>query len=137
MPLLIEDRLRELGVKRPEKAAPLPLGFLISRDLLSKPYGLAEGTVLVGRLEELYELVAGLPMADEALKELWGTEVKFVLRPLMSGDYLFLHEDSWRLLRDYGAVVPERFVFKVVILRAIKDGEEVEIYPRRIVRAWR
>ena len=135
MPLLIEGRLEELGAKMPEGAGDLPLGFRIPGEVLSKPYGLREGDILVGRLLEVYELRHGLPRSDEALKELWSSEVKFVLRPLLSGDYLFLHRDTWHLLRDYGVAVPGRYALKVMLVKAIRSrtGEEVEIYPRRTV----
>ena len=137
MPLLVETRLEELGVKPPEKAADLPLGFIIPGDLLSRPYGLREGDELIGRFIEVYELVNGFPMADEALRGLWGTEAKFVVKPLLSGDYIFLHRDTWPILRDYGVVVPGRYVLKVEITMAVKvrTGEEIKIYPRRTVRA--
>ena len=136
MPLLIEARLEELGVRKPEKAAPTSLGFLAPPYVLSKPYSLAEGDELIGRIVELYELREGLPYVDEALKELWGADVRLVLRPLLSGDYLFLSEETWEMLRDYGVVVPGRYVFKLEIYKAVREtGEEVEIYPRRAMRA--
>jgi len=135
MPLLVEGRLEELGVKMPEGAGDLPLGFRIPGEVLSKPYGLSEGDILVGRLLEVYELRHGLSRSDEALKELWNSEVKLVLRPLLSGDYLFLHRDTWLLLRDYGVAVPGRYALKVMLIKAIRSrtGEEVEVYPRRTV----
>ncbi len=135
MPLLIEARLEELGVRRPEGAASISLGFIITPRVLSRPYSLTEGDELVGRIVELYELREGLPSSDEALKELWGTEIRLVLKPLLSGDYLFLSETTWKILRDYGVVVPGNYVFRLEIHKAIrKSGKEVEIYPKRVVK---
>jgi len=59
MPLLVEGRLEELGVRIPGGVDDLPLGFRIPGEVLSKPYGLREGDILVGRLLEVYELRHG------------------------------------------------------------------------------
>jgi len=62
LPLLIEARLEELGVKKLEKAAPIPLGFTVSPYSPSKPCSLVEGDELIGRIVELYEFGEELPL---------------------------------------------------------------------------
>ena len=94
---------------------------------LSKPYELAEGDVILGRILEVR-------YGDEKIEGLSGAPISFVLSRIGSTDVLYVHRDSWPRLRDHG-VVHEGHFMEVELDAVVRpSGERIELYPKRGLR---
>ena len=94
---------------------------------LSKPYELSDGDIISGEIIEVR-------YKGEALEGLSGAPASFVLWKLVETDHLYIHKNTWPVLRDHG-VVYEGHVMVVRLDRAIRaSGEEVLLYPKREIK---
>ena len=94
---------------------------------LSKPYELEDGDVISGQILEIR-------YGDEKLEGLSNTAISFVLWPVGGVDFLYVHKDSWPLLRDHGIVYEGHFM-EVKLDTVFKpSGECVKLYPARELR---
>jgi hypothetical protein len=112
--------------------------LLVPKKHLSDPYNLKilETYEVEGEVLDVKKVYGELVGDEVKVKELVGTLLKFILTPSIIGsyDYLYITEESWSILRDYG-VLPGDFILKVKLIR-IKIGEKVvDIYPKRDVIA--
>ena len=134
VPLIIESTL--------EKGLPYGIHsgvyLLVPKKYLSDPYNLKtmETYEVEGEILDVRKIYGELVGEEVKIKELVGKPLKFILSTNVIGNYdnLFIAEDSWSTLRDYG-VLPGDFILKVKLTR-IKIGEKlVEIYSKRDVVA--
>lgn len=134
MPLNFASRLLKEEERWYENATSLYLRIL--KKYLSQPYELPGGTVVKGKITEIKGIAELLSEKElEAMKEIIGKEVEFILGVAFLGsyDYLFIAKSSWSILRDYG-IIPEEFVIEVTLTEIELNGEIVEIYPKRDIR---
>jgi hypothetical protein len=90
-------------------------------------YDLGDGDKLVGKVEEIGE------DRHETVEDLEATEVSFVL----AGGYtnrIFAEKGSFDEFREWG-FISEGFWLSVRFEKAVRDGEEIEIYTKRDIEA--
>jgi len=71
---------------------------------------------------------------DERLEGLSGAPISFVLSRIGGVDVLYVHEDSWPKLRDYGVVHEGHFIEVELDLVTRPSGEQIKLYPMRELR---
>lgn len=90
-------------------------------------YDLEDGDELIGEVEQIGE------GRHDQVEELTGTQVTFVL----AGGYtnrIFAEKGSFDEFREWG-FISEGFWLSVRFEKAIRDGEEIDIYTKRDVEA--
>lgn len=134
MPLIVESIL-EKGLPH---AVHSGIYLSVPKKYLFDPYNLKvlETYEVEGEILDVRKIHGELVGDEVKIKELVGTSLKFILFTNIIGsyDYLYITEDSWSIIRDYG-VLPGDFILKVKLTH-IKIGERVvEIYSKRDVIA--
>ena len=110
-------------------------GFEVEKRLLSRPYGLPNGTRLEGEILEI-DIMGAILEEDlksfERVKNIFKTfKVDFfLLETSYNNDLLLLSKESWSILRDY-AIIPNGYIFDIKIISAHVDDEKIDIYPNR------
>jgi|LJSS01.1.fsa_nt_gb hypothetical protein len=130
MPLIIEGRLEKDIFSRPGKHVGIYL--YIPQKYLSTPYNLKLSNYydIEGEILDIKKFYGVLEKDEIKIREVIGKNINFVLYVGFFNDYLYITENSWPLLRDYG-VLPEDYVLKVKLLRIKVDNNVIDIYPKR------
>ena len=112
--------------------------LLVPKKYLFDPYNLKifETYEVEGEVLDVKKVYGELVGDEVKVKELVGAPLKFILTPSVIGsyDYLYITEESWSILRDYG-VLPGDFILKVKLTRIKIEEKVVDIYPKRDVIA--
>jgi hypothetical protein len=131
MPLIIEGRLEKDIFSSPGKYVGIYL--YIPKKYLSIPYNLKSSNYydVEGEILDIKKSYGVLEKDEIKIREIIGKDINFVLYVgFGTYDSLYIAENSWPLLRDYG-VLPEDYVLKVKLLRIKVDNNVIDIYPKR------
>lgn len=125
MPLILDGMATKVSstVELPETASRFYLE--IDHDYISA-YDLEEGSTLTGSILEIGENEYG-----DHLEELEGSEIVFEYTGWAGR--VFVSKPSFEALREWGLV--KEFWVEVRITSAERDGEEIELCPKRDVPA--
>ncbi len=134
--------------------ALIVLDKIISRDYLTPPKDATPFYISVPTLylkEVYYEIQIGAKILGKILKmvvfgtkdnliykeeisELSGKSIEFIFGgTMLVHDKLYISKNSWKILRDYGALAGSHISAKLE--KAVIDSEEITIYPKRDVYA--
>lgn len=106
----------------------------LEKEYLSIPYELPNLSKIEAELLRIQSLEPLPPEDIELIKRLQGIAFELILLRIKRGkhDLLFITNNSWIMIRDYG-ILPKKFAIRIKIIRAIYNGESVDIFPLRDV----
>jgi len=115
-----------------------PYYLQVHKEKLSYPYGIHPGksALVVGEIIEIKPRFRELTDEERKLfQSLKGRRLEFHLECLYIGsyDYLYLTENSWKYVRDFG-ILPDEYVLTIRLTKIKINGKEMAIYPYRDIR---
>jgi len=134
MGLIIASKL-EVRMYLIEKGKHVGIFIPLPKRFLSEPYNLESFKYYIVEGElldiEILEKSIDEKLIERVQNELKGKKLTFYLRVEFGKiDSLYLSEDSWKIIRDYG-ILPGNAKLKVKLTSIEIDGKKEEIYPKR------
>lgn len=127
MPLILTDETMHSWSSSgiPEEAIG---GYIfVNKNLLSIPYAVGSGTKIEASILKLTD------SKSKNIPELESEKIIFIfVKGSGSRDFLFISNESWTILRDYGIILDGTYI-SIKIEKIIKGTEETLIYPKRDV----